>query len=255
MTTAKYDPFRFSTIAHSDHRYLSPLSRRKARELVRSLIANFSAEDVVLDAGCGKAALLRDVLRISPARGVGVDINQSFLDEARAAFTHDFPNDARLSLVNAPLLEHTRPAGGYAAILCVGSTHAFGSFEECLRVAFDWLKPNGRLLVAEGYWKQPPSQSYLDVLSGTADEFVSHAENAGRASVSGYNLLRTATSSDDEWDEYEGRYCNAMMQYLAANPADPDAREFSERMQNWHEAYLKWGRATLGFGYYLLSRP
>lgn len=114
---------------------------------------------------------------------------------------------------------------------------------------------NGRLLVAEGYWKQPPSQSYLDVLSGTADEFVSHAENAGRASASGYNLLRTATSSDDEWDEYEGKYCNAMMQYLAANPADPDAREFSARMQNWHEAYLKWGRTTLGFGYYLLSRP
>lgn len=108
MATAKYDPFRFSTIAHSDHRYLSPLSRRKARELVRSLIANFSAEDVVLDAGCGKAALLRDVLRISPARGVGVDINQSFLDEAQAAFNQDFPNDARLSLVNAPLLEHTR---------------------------------------------------------------------------------------------------------------------------------------------------
>lgn len=46
-----------------------------------------------------------------------------------------------------------------------------------------------------------------------------------------------------------------MMQYLAANPADPDAREFSARMQNWHEAYLKWGRTTLGFGYYLLSRP
>jgi hypothetical protein len=49
------------------------------------------------------------------------------------------------------------PEGEYAAILCVGSTQAFGSFEACLRVAFDWLKPNDRLLVAEGYWKQPPA--------------------------------------------------------------------------------------------------
>ena len=52
------------------------------------------------------------------------------------------------------------PEGEYAAILCVGSTQAFGSFEACLRVAFDWLKPNGRLLVAEGYWKQAPAQGY-----------------------------------------------------------------------------------------------
>lgn len=254
MTITNYDPFRFSTIAHSNHRYLSPLSRNKAHGLLQSLVANFSADDVVLDAGCGKAALLLDVLGMSPARGVGVDINQNFLIEARAAFGQHFPNDSRLNLINSPLLEHTRPEGGYAAILCVGSTHAFGSFEECLRVALDWLKPNGRLLVAEGYWKQSPSQSYLDVLNGTADEFVSHAENGRRASALGYHLLRTATSSDDEWDEYEGSYCDAMMQYLAANPDDPDAAKFLKRIQDWHGAYLQWGRATLGFGYYLLSR-
>ncbi|EEA00041.1 Methyltransferase type 12 [Burkholderia sp. H160] len=254
MTNTNHDPFRFSTIAHSNHRYLSPLSQNKAHELLRSLVANFSADDIVLDAGCGKAALLRDVLHMSPASGVGVDINQGFLDEARAAFGQDFPNDRRLELINAPLLEHTRPEGGYAAIICVGSTHAFGSFEECLRVAFDWLKPNGRLLVAEAYWKQPPAQDYLNAIGGAADEFVSHAENAQRASALGYNLLRTATSSDDEWDEYEGRYCDAMMQYLATHPDDADSAKFLKRMRDWHSSYLQWGRATLGFGYYLLSR-
>jgi SAM-dependent methyltransferase len=254
MADTNNDPFRFSTIAHRNHHYLSPLSLHKARELARSLVSHCCAEDVVLDAGCGKAALLRDVLRMSPAHGIGVDINQRFLDEARAAFRQEPPVDSRLSLINAPLLEHLRPDGGYAAILCVGSTHAFGSFEECLRVSSGWLKPNGRLLIGEGFWKQPPSQSYLDALNGTADEFVSHAENAERASAWGYNVLRTATSSDDEWDEYEGKYCDAMMQFVAAHPDDPDARAFSERMQAWHKAYLKWGRATLGFGYYLLSK-
>jgi SAM-dependent methyltransferase len=254
MTNTNDDPFRFSTIAHSNHRYLSPLSRDKAHELLRSFVANFSVNDIVLDAGCGKAALLRDVLRMTPAHGVGVDINQSFLLEARAAFQEDLPNDSRLSLINTPLLEHRRPEGGYAAILCVGSTQAFGSFEECLRVAFNWLKPNGRLLVGEGYWKQPPSQDYLKAIGGAADEFLSHAENALRASALGYNLLRTATSSNDEWDEYEGKYCDAMMQYVASNPDDPDAAKFAKRMQDWHRSYLQWGRSTLGFGYYLLSR-
>jgi SAM-dependent methyltransferase len=255
MSNTNHDRFRFSTIAHSKHRYLSPLSGGKATGLIRSLTAGFSANDIVLDAGCGKAALLHDALSMSPARGVGVDINRSFLDEARLLFCASPLDDTRLTLLNGPLLEHSRPSQGYAAIICVGSTHAFGSFEECLRVSNDWLRPGGRLLIADGYWKQTPSQTYLDVLGGTADEFGSHAENAERARAHGYSVLRTATSSDDEWDEYEGEYCNAMMQYLAAHPEDSDLENFSVRMQRWHKAYLDWGRATLGFGYYLLARP
>jgi SAM-dependent methyltransferase len=254
MSSTSHNSFRFSTIAHHNHRYLSPLSRSKACELVRSLSCTLSANDFVLDAGCGKASLLRDVLCMSPARGVGVDINQHFLDEARASFQQEFPADFRLSLINAPLLEHPRPQEGYSAILCVGSTHAFGSFEECLRISREWLKPNGLLLVAEGYWKQSPPREYLDLLGGAADEFTTHAGNAQLARALGYNLVRTATSSDDEWDEYEGKYCDAMMQYLVANPDDPDAVAFSKRMQDWHSGYLQWGRATLGFGYYLLAR-
>jgi hypothetical protein len=62
------------------------------------------------------------------------------------------------------------------------------------------------------------------------------------------------SSSGDEWDEYEGRYCDAMMRYLATHPDDPDSAKFLKRMQDWHSSYLQWGRATLGFGYYLLVR-
>ena len=255
MSESDQDPFRFTTIAHRDHQYLSPTSSAKAHELLASLARNLSVGEVVLDAGCGKAALLRDLLEMSPVQGVGVDTNAQFLLEARALFERQAPADTRLHLVNEPLLEHQVPDGKYAAIICVGSTHAFGSFEECLRTAFEWLKPNGCLLVADGYWAQPPAQEYLDVLEGTADEFGSHAQNAQHAVDHGYNLLRTATSSADEWDDYEGRYCAAMMNHLAHHPADPDHERFSARMQQWHQAYLAWGRATLGFGFYLLQRP
>jgi SAM-dependent methyltransferase len=251
MSDTGSSPFRFSTIAHGNHRYLSPLSAEKAKGLIRALTSGLSSADVILDAGCGKAALLRDALEASPAHGVGVDINQSFLDEARALCR----DAARLTLINCPLLEHDRPRQSYAAIICVGSTHAFGSLEACLQTSFDWLRPGGRLLVADGYWKQEPCQEYLDVLQGARDEFTSHAGNAERARSHGYLVLRTATSNDDEWDEYEGEYCNAMMQYLASHPDDPDREAFSARIQRWHRAYLDWGRDTLGFGYYLLARP
>lgn len=252
MSSQIGNPFRFSTIAHRNHEYLSPLSDDKALQLIGSLCEGLDHHDIVLDAGCGKAAFLRKVLELSPARGIGVDINASFLRSARDEWRGAAE---RLQLIESTVLEHARPQDAYAAVLCVGSVHAFGSFDQCLKTCFEWLEPGGRLLVADGYWKQPPSSDYLAAIDGTQDEFGTHAQNAGRARTCGYVVLRTATSSDDEWDEYEGKYCNAMMRYLGKHPDDPDAEAFSARMQNWHMAYLKWGRSTLGFGYYLLMKP
>lgn len=132
MTDTHQDVHRFSTIAHSQHRYLSPLSDGKALSLLKTATAHLDAKDVVLDAGCGKAALLDDVLELSPAFGVGVDINPQFIADAHRLLSSRTSNDRRFNLITCPLLEHPRPVEGYAAILCVGSTHAFGSFDECV---------------------------------------------------------------------------------------------------------------------------
>ena len=63
------------------------------------------------------------------------------------------------------------------------------------------------------------------------------------------------TSNDDEWDEYEGLYCSAVERHVDAHPDDSDNAAMAERIRRWHDAYLRWGRATLGFGYYFLLKP
>ena len=63
------------------------------------------------------------------------------------------------------------------------------------------------------------------------------------------------TSNDDEWDEYEGLYCSAVERYVDAHPEDPDGPAMGERIRRWHDAYLRWGRDTLGFGFYFLLKP
>ncbi|MFJ2987591.1 SAM-dependent methyltransferase [Collimonas sp. NPDC087041] len=253
MTLASEDRFKFSTIAHTDHRYCSPLSAAKAEGLLRSL--RLTPYALVLDAGCGKAALLRDLLALAPVRGVGVDINPSFLAEAKQEWLAQHPADTRLTLIDSPVEQYACPADGYDAILCIGSSHAFGGFDACLDTSMKWLKPGGLLLVGEGYWKQPASDAYLAVLGATRDELCGHAENAARGVARGFAMLRSATSNDDEWDDYEGTYCHAVMRYVASRPNDPDAEGFRKRIQDWHAAYLQWGRATLGFGYYLFEKP
>jgi SAM-dependent methyltransferase len=247
------DPFKYTTIAHSGHHYCSPLSAGKAAGLLAA--PQLPVDALVLDAGCGKAALLRDLLASQPVCGVGVDINPAFLAEAAKAWAASNPGDGRLTLIASQLEQHPLPAGGYDAILCVGSTHALGGFEPSLAICRQWLKPGGVLLVGEGYWKRPPPHEYLIMLGATEDELSSHAENIARARAQGFKLRLAMASSAEEWDRYEHMYCQAVMQYAASHPHDPDTVAFGERARRWYQNYLAFGRSTLGFGYYLLEKP
>ncbi|AIY42028.1 SAM-dependent methyltransferase [Collimonas arenae] len=252
ISTFAQDRFKYTTIAHNGHHYCSPLSPNRAAELLAAL--QLQPDALVLDAGCGKAALLRDLLKSQPVRGVGVDINSYFLAEASDAWVASNPDDDRLTLIESEVKHHPFPASGYDAILCIGSTHAFDGFEHCLTICKQWLKPGGKLLVGEAYWKQRPSDEYLAILDAREDELTGHAENAKRTVAHGYTLRTMAASNDDEWDQYERMYCAAIMQYIAAHPEDPDAQAFGDRAQRWYDSYLASGRSTLGFGYYLLQK-
>jgi len=246
------DPFKYTTIAHSGHHYCSPLSSDTAAGLLAEL--QLQAGALVLDAGCGKAALLRDLLGSQPVRGVGVDINPAFLAEATDAWAASNPGDRRLTLIASQLGQHPLSADGYDAILCVGSTHALGGFERSLAVCRQWLRPAGVLLVGEGYWKQQPSNEYLLMLGAAEDELSSHAGNIERALAQGFKLRLAIESSDEEWDRYEYMYCQAVMQYAASHPHDLDSPAFRDRARRWHDNYLASGRSTLGFGFYLLQK-
>ncbi len=72
--------------------------------------------------------------------------------------------------------------------------------------------------------------------------------------TAGFQLLATAAASEDEWDAYESSYLASKTRWASANPHDPDAGEILTRAQDWHRAYLEFGRATLGFGWYLAQR-
>ena len=102
-----------------------------------------------------------------------------------------------------------------------------------------------------------PQNSGMILTPNHADEeeLSDHAGNAERAVRAGFQVLYTTTANADEWDEYEGLYCRAKLRWAAANPRDPDAATIAADAQRWHDAYLRWGRQTLGFGYYLLRRP
>src|SRR6478672_8545382 len=67
--------------------------------------------------------------------------------------------------------------------------------------------------------------------------------------------MHATTASRDEWDEYEWKYCRSIERYAREQPDDADVPQMLERIRHWRDAYLRWGRAKLGFAVYLFYRP
>ena len=86
------------------------------------------------------------------------------------------------------------------------------------------VRPGGRILIGEGYWRQEPSPGYLAATPFEAHHLTSHAANIELGEGAGLTLLHASTSTLEEWDHFEGLFWQAAEDDLAAQPDDPDAQ-------------------------------
>jgi len=118
-----------------------------------------------------------------------------------------------------------------------------------------WTRPAGYVLIGEGFWRTKPAAEYLALLGGAESEFLEHRGNVQAGIDAGLVPMHATTASQDEWDEYEWKYCRSIERYASEQPEDPDVPGMLERIRRWRDGYLRWGRDTLGFGLYLFYRP
>lgn len=242
---------RFSAIAHADVVFCSPMNAARADQLVELLELN--ADSRILDVGCGKAEVLLRAMQRHGCTGVGVDPNGEFLRkgqdnaQARDLSGHIHWHEARVG-------EVALEPGSFDAAICIGSTHAFGSFTQALHALAALVRPGGQLLLGDLYWKEEPASEYQAFLGIKTENHFSHAKNEAAGLAAGLAPLYSCVSSADEWDHYEGMYCRAIERFVRDHPLDPDAQSFGERIRAWRDAYRRWGRDTLGFGFYLFGK-
>jgi hypothetical protein len=118
-----------------------------------------------------------------------------------------------------------------------------------------WTKGGGYILVGEGHWQRKPHPDYVAFLGGSDTQYLDHRGNVQAGIDAGLIPMHAATASPDEWDEYEWKYSRSIERYAGEQPDDPDVPAMLERIRRWRDAYLRWGRDTLGFAVYLFHRP
>jgi SAM-dependent methyltransferase len=222
-----------SAITHGDLPFASPLSERDIDDAIAAL--RLPPASTALDVGCGNGEVLARVKHRHKVLAMGVEPSPRSAALARE----------RIALVHqAPLAEIDPVEGAWDLVICIASSHAFGTWADALAGLRRLARPGGHGLVGEGFWRRAPSDEYLALLGARADELPDHDGLLERAGAVGWEVLEERIASDADWAAYEETLIANGERHLAEEDA-PELREWVERARRrWQHPD---GRDTLGF--------
>ncbi len=243
---------KFAALAHRDHDYCNPLSAAKFERLLDLLPLDEGTR--VLDLGCGRAELSLRIIERFGSTVIAVDNSSFMLDAARerAEWTGAL---GKLHLDSVDIREYQADPETFHLTVMLDAGGISGGMPGVCQKLRGWTRSGGYLLVGLHYWKRKPASELVAMMGGREGELSDHRGNVQAGVETGLIPMHAITASDDEWDDYEWKYCRSIERYAREQPDDPDVPEMVDRVRRWRDAYLRWGREGLGFAAYLFYRP
>jgi ubiquinone/menaquinone biosynthesis C-methylase UbiE len=243
------DLLKLSAIAHANHHFSSPVS---AQTLDRVLAVSGIAHGWrCVDLGCGPAAMALHLAEHYGAEVEAVDRSPVMLDLAKGR-----AKNRHIQFTLAESADWLATAQPCDLLMAVGAGMLVpGATTNAAQLAglASAVKPGGRLLWGETFWKREPSPQLRAATGPVAALYASHADYVAAGEAAGLTPLYAAVSSEQDWDEYAWRYASAVEAFAATHADDPAAAVMRERIGQWRTMYLREGRETLGFGLYLFG--
>jgi hypothetical protein len=205
----------------------------------RALVAlPVAAHAWIGDTGCGRGEILFRVLRAHPgARGLGVDLDQDAIAEARSR-AGDLP--ASFEVRDAATVDDA-----FDAVINVASSHVHGGFPAVLD-AVRALAPV--VLYGEGFWERRPTPAFLAALGDATEDELPDLDGLRDAiRGAGFEILHTSVAGKRDWQSYEEALATNAERY-----GTPEALAYARRIRD--RRALPNGTVTLGFALFVLRR-
>lgn len=242
---------RHHEIAEAYHRILNPFTDEKLR--VIGEVAGVGPGTRVLDLASGKGEMLCRWAEWFGAGGIGVDISEVFVADARAR-ADELGVAGRVTFERQDASSFTIEPGAFDVASCIGATWIGDGIAGTIAMLRPALATGGTILIGEPFWNEPPPAEALEAFGFGPDDYVSLAGTADRIAGAGMELVEMVLADGDSWDRYEAAQWRAVADWLAANPDDPDQVAMHAFLDTNRSTYLRWGRRYLGWGVFVM-RP
>lgn len=236
---------RYFVVAETMHELQNPTSAEKLLLLGRRL--GLGRDSRVLDIASGRGGPALLLAREHGCAWHGIEVSPDFhavaVERAAEAGLED-----RVKFELGDGAAATFEPESYDAAVCLGASFVYGGLADTVDALAPAVRPGGHVVVGEPYWRGLPlpdddenRKEAWTTLEGTVVVF----------EASGLPVVSVIASSDDDWDRYETLHWQAVEQWLAANPGDPDAGAIRSRHEQYKRNYLRHQRERLGWAIFV----
>lgn len=243
------DIWKYYDVTHRFHTICNPLSLEKIGRLIDLLRLGKDSE--ILDIATGKGEFLFRAVEQYGCRGVGVELSPFYVKDAHRRASRSMLKD-RVRLLEMDGAAYVpEPERRFDVTSCLGASWIYGGYRGTLKFLKRLTKKEGYVVVGEPYWKDDPPQEYCEAVELKKEDVLSCEGNLFFAEKMGFRLAHIFTSSEDDWNIYEGLTWYAVDMYRRENPGDPDLPEILAKLDREKRAYIEHGRRVLGWAVYL----
>lgn len=203
----------------------------------------------VIDFGSGFGEVLALWAQAYGIGGVGIDLRPKACERATRKIAA-LGLSGRIKIVCGDAAVYPFDPGAYDVAACIGATFIFGSYRQSLAALRRAIRPDGRLILGQPYWRTslvPPDLARNEPL------FMPEAEIFRQTREEGLEVFGLIRSTEEDWDRYESDNWRGLLLWLRQNPDHPDRQQVLDHLHESQDEYATIGREYIGWALYLLA--